>query len=299
SFTLPLGIPYSDVHEHNVRESALRWFNPYQPYEARTRPFKASSPIIVPRYVVLEKGETLRRLLLRYMDDVEVESVQDAKEALAVLHRSPAQALVVNVPQIGDLALLREKLSDVPYSTPIITCWVPGEVQFEQTLGVIRYLIKPVTRDDLLKTLESLNNSPQPTPRQILIVDDERDLVRLFIRMLSSAGDAYQVLWATNGTQALRLMRERQPDIILLDLVMPEMDGFQVLQEKSRDPTIQHIPVVVVTSLDPQGEPIMSDLLTVSRGTGLSARDLLACIELLSKTLTPSVHPVPPGNPGA
>jgi len=75
---------------------------------------------------------------------------------------------------------------------------------------------------------------------------------------------------------------------VLLDLIMPGMDGFQVLQEKSQDPAIRDIPVVVVSSRDPSGEPIVSDVLTVTRSGGLSVRDLLACIQAVSEALSPS-----------
>jgi len=80
---------------------------------------------------------------------------------------------------------------------------------------------------------------------------------------------------------------------VLLDLIMPGMDGFQVLQEKSQDPAIRDIPVVVVSSRDPSGEPVVrmstsSDVLTVTRSGGLSVRDLLACIQAVSEALSPS-----------
>jgi CheY-like chemotaxis protein len=95
------------------------------------------------------------------------------------------------------------------------------------------------------------------------------------------------VLRATSGPQALDLLRERRPDVMLLDLIMPGMDGFQVLQEKSQDPAIREIPVVIVSATDPSGEPIVSDTLTVTHGGGLSVRNLLACIQAVSEVLSP------------
>jgi CheY-like chemotaxis protein len=77
---------------------------------------------------------------------------------------------------------------------------------------------------------------------------------------------------------------------MLLDLIMPGMDGFQVLQEKSRDPSICDIPVVVVSSRDPSNEPIVSNMLSVTRGGGLSVGDLLGCIRAISETLTPATR---------
>jgi hypothetical protein len=61
-----------------------------------------------------------------------------------------------------------------------------------------------------------------------------------------------------------------------------------VLQEKGQDPAIRDIPVIVITSKDPSGEPIVSDGLTVTRSGGLSVRDLLGCIQAVSEVLSPS-----------
>ena len=97
-------------------------------------------------------------------------------------------------------------------------------------------------------------------------------------------------------------MRRRHPDAVLLDLAMPDMNGFEVLEEKGRDPQIRDIPVVVISALDPQGEAIVSSTLTVSRSGGLSVRDLLTCIQALSEILAPSAraeHPAPQETPAA
>jgi CheY-like chemotaxis protein len=72
------------------------------------------------------------------------------------------------------------------------------------------------------------------------------------------------------------------------------MDGFQVLQAKRQDESIKDIPVVVISSRDPLGEPIVSDMLTATRGGGLSVRDLLACIQAVSGILSPSGQPGDP-----
>jgi CheY-like chemotaxis protein len=74
---------------------------------------------------------------------------------------------------------------------------------------------------------------------------------------------------------------------MLLDLVMPEMDGFQVLHEKSLDPDIRDIPVIVVSSQNPRGESNVSKTFTVARGDGLSAYDLLTCIQSVTEILVP------------
>ena len=72
---------------------------------------------------------------------------------------------------------------------------------------------------------------------------------------------------------------------MLLDLTMPGMSGFQVLDEMHRDPLIADTPVIIISSRDPAGDPIVSNTLTVTQGTGLSQHNLMACIQALGRIL--------------
>jgi CheY-like chemotaxis protein len=154
-------------------------------------------------------------------------------------------------------------------------------------LGVAGYLVKPVSKDVLLNALAEL----KPGAQDVLLVDDQPEALQLLGRMLASTPSPYRVLRAKSGDRALALLRERRPDVAILDLVMPGMDGFKVLSEKSRDPAISEIPVIVLSSRDPAGQPIVSKALTVSRGDGLSVADLLSCMRALSSILSPGPRP--------
>jgi CheY-like chemotaxis protein len=190
----------------------------------------------------------------------------------------------VNAPSFDRSLTTMEQLADLPYGVPAMTCWAPGKDEATKRLGVVNYLVKPVSHHMLLSTLNELGEGI----KSVLLVDDEPEALQLFARMLSSAERSYRVLRATNGEQALDLLRERRPDVMLLDLIMPGMDGFQVLHEKEGDAAIREIPVVVVSSRDPTNRPVVSNTLTVTRSGGLSAHDLFACIQALSEILSPS-----------
>jgi len=289
-FTLPLATPSSSG---GTGDDVMRWLNPDYQYKARTRQFKAPAPHPVPRFVLLEREDSLLRWLDRYVDDIDVVSVRDVGQAIDALTDSPAQALIINAPSLREVAGSADRLIDLPYGTPAVICWVPGEDEAARRLGVVRYLVKPVTREMLLSMLEDLGETVQ----SVLLVDDKREVLRLFSRMLSSAEKGYRVLRATNGRRALSLLRERKPDLMLLDLIMPGMDGFQVLQEKSRDASIRDIPVVVISSRDPDEGPIVSDTLTVTRGGGIGLRDLVDCIQSVTEVLSPSTQPAGRGQP--
>ena len=83
--------------------------------------------------------------------------------------------------------------------------------------------------------------------KKILAVDDENDA--LLILKTSLGGEGYNVITATNGYDALALAQEEKPDLIILDLLMPEMDGFEVLQELKSSDTTGEIPVIVVSGV--------------------------------------------------
>ena len=153
--------------------------------------------------------------------------------------------------------------------------------------------MKPVAREELVQAVKELGENV----RDVLIVDDNPEALQLFARVLSSEYPSYRVLRASNGQQALDMLRQRRPDLMLLDLMMPGMDGFQVLREKNQDPSIRDIPAIVISAKDPTGEPIVSDTLTVTRSGGLSVRDLLDCIQAVSNVLAPSGQPGGRGHP--
>lgn len=268
-------------------------YNPYAQFVGRTEQSKAPVPQIKPRVVVLEEGDTLSRMFTRYHENIEVISIPDTTSALQELSLSPALALIVNDASFSTPPIIREQLTALPYSTPIFRCWVADENSSIQSLGITRYLVKPVTCSVLLSTLEELGDHIET----VLLVDDDREVLQLFTRMLVTTVRPYKVLQTTNGQRALSLLRERRPDVVILDLMMPKMDGFQILEEKQKDASISQIPVIVVSAKNPLGQPIVSHHFSVTYQNGLSAYELITCVQVISEVLSPGtsfagqVHP--------
>ncbi len=290
-FSLPVG---REQLPATVDGDAMRGIVPDWEYKARTRASRAPKTQLVPRFVVLEKGTTVQRLLSTHMAGAEISPVTEMAAALAELQRSPANGLVVNAPPADNGSQTVPK--GLPYATPVMTCWLPDGGDLGGLPGAMSYLVKPVTRKILLSTLDGLGGGL----RRLLVVDDDAEMLQLLTRILASAQRGYRVLRARNGQRALSLLRERKPDAMLLDLVMPGSDGFQVLREKQRDAAIRHIPVVVISARDPHNEPIVSESLRVAREGGLTASELVACIRSLTTILSPpapTVGRAPTGTP--
>ena len=83
-------------------------------------------------------------------------------------------------------------------------------------------------------------------PKKILVVDDEKHIVRLVQANLDRAG--YTVVTANDGKEALQKVADENPDLVVLDVMMPYMDGFEVLQNLRRNPSTRDIPVIMLTA---------------------------------------------------
>ena len=90
--------------------------------------------------------------------------------------------------------------------------------------------------------------------KKILLIEDEELLADLFLKKLTASG--YEVSLANDGEMGLDLLRKLKPDLILLDIVLPKMDGLQVLAEMQKDNALRKIPVIVVSN---SGQPVEID----------------------------------------
>ena len=109
----------------------------------------------------------------------------------------------------------------------------------------------------------------------ILVVDDEAKMRHILRLILEEAG--HSVREAQNGREALEVARDILPDCLLLDIVMPDMDGWQVLDAMARDEAIPHVPTFFVSARDPADDPPVSRVLMVTMDEGLPLDKLLRC----------------------
>ncbi len=121
---------------------------------------------------------------------------------------------------------------------------------------------------------------------KILCIEDDQEMIDYIRLILGKAG--YEVIGAVGGAAGLEAMRQEQPDLILLDLMMPEIDGAEVLLRKKEDPTIRDIPVIALTALDSPFDQIMwlarTDLQDFIVKSRLPRRELIARIERVLQT---------------
>ncbi len=128
-------------------------------------------------------------------------------------------------------------------SVPVVMATVVNDAAMAFSLGAADFLSKPIDRKRLLEVVGRLGREGEAVA---LVVDDEEDARRLLRQQLANAG--WTVCEATNGREALERLDEATPDVVLLDLMMPEMDGFEFLDILRQDPARRALPVVVVTA---------------------------------------------------
>lgn len=136
------------------------------------------------------------------------------------------------------------KHHDDTRAIPVVVITTIDDQQKVLALGADAYYVKPIDRYRLLHTLTRVT-APQ-TARRILVVDDE-EISRYLLRQ-HLVTPQQVVSEAASGADAIRLAHAEKPDVICLDLMMPDADGFEVLRALRKDPVTQDIPVVIVTS---------------------------------------------------
>jgi signal transduction histidine kinase/CheY-like chemotaxis protein len=175
-----------------------------------------------------------------------------------------------------DTALVEATLNGAPRIICSIDTW-PNVVR---DLGVADYLVKPVTAAHLRGAIDRLpESSSESRIDDILVVDDNPEIVRLLTRMMRSRFPRSSIRSAYSGAQALCLIRESRPDLILLDLIMPEVDGCEVLRVIRADVSTRDVPVIVVSAKEQAEETMTPSVIQISRQGGLTVGEALRCVK--------------------
>jgi signal transduction histidine kinase/DNA-binding response OmpR family regulator len=285
-FSLPIAI----AAELGRRTSS--WFSPYYVERMHSGAHKFHLPEIRPRILFVDPENTLYSMAASYLDkSIEVALARTIEEASADLMKSPAQALVINQPDDGNSLPLQEAIKELPYAIPTLVCSLPGTHSAARYLGVNQYLVKPISRETLLAAVQSL---PKPVD-SILIADDDHEAVQLFARMLGTSDKNYQLLRADDGRRALEIIRTVHPDLVLMDLLMPGLTGYQILSSMHAEPDLADIQVITVSAQDPPEESVSGHRVSLFRSSGFSSRDLLDVAYAVSNVLTPIWNTDDPG----
>ena len=217
---------------------------------ARVAPV-AKAPPRTDRVLVIDDDATVRDMMRRYLsrEGFDVVTAQNGNEGMALARELMPSVITLDIlmPDTGGWSVLQELKGDPDLAAiPVIMISILDEQQKGIALGASGYLSKPIDRTKLTALLANFkfaNRVPH-----VLIVEDDETARQMLARLLKSEG--WEVAEATNGRIGLERLRDAPPDLILLDLMMPEMDGFEFLAQLRRDPEHEKTPVIIVTAAD-------------------------------------------------
>ncbi|HET6248540.1 MAG TPA: response regulator [Tepidisphaeraceae bacterium] len=192
--------------------------------------------------------ELLGRLFAAEGFDARLAETGEEGIRLAREWKPDAITLDVLMPEMDGWAVLRALKSDAATAdVPVVILSIVGDQNRElgSALGAADFLTKPVDHGDLARVLEKYR---PPSRTEVLVVEDDPDVREMVRRTLSAEG--WPILEAANGRAALDRLAQKEPGVIVLDLMMPEMDGFEFIAELRKNDAWKSIPVVVVTARD-------------------------------------------------
>ena len=217
--------------------------------EGNSQPWSTPIPTGAPIVLVVDDEPNARELLRRHLErnGYAVHTASDGEQALQRVRelRPDVVTLDVLMPHMDGWAVLAAIKEDPEVAdTPVIMVTITDEQNVGFSLGAVDYLIKPIHRDRLIRAVEKC--CPSEAHRRVLIVEDHGPTRELMCRTLQQ--HEYTVIEAENGRVGCERLSEALPDAILLDLMMPEMDGFEFLSKLRADERSRTIPVIVITA---------------------------------------------------
>jgi len=130
---------------------------------------------------------------------------------------------------------------------PVVMVSIVDKKPLGYQLGAADYLVKPLEEDQVLASLERLKHANGGvSPKHVLVVDDDPDVISMVTQLLE--GRQFRVQAAADGLEALGAITQSRPDVVLLDLMMPKLDGFEVIERLRENPAWGDIPIVVLTA---------------------------------------------------
>jgi signal transduction histidine kinase/DNA-binding response OmpR family regulator len=208
-----------------------------------------------PLVLVVENDAQSANLLCAYLTRGGYRS-QIAADGLEVMEKARslkpvAITLDILLPHVDGWELLRSlKADETTRDIPVVIVSVVDDEQLGYALGAADYFVKPVERQALLARLAAHTLTAQLKDREVrvLVVDDDPAAVELISGMLAPIG--FTVLRASGGTEGIALAKAQLPEVILLDLMMPDVSGFDVVSALKSEARTRDIPILIVTAKD-------------------------------------------------
>ena len=192
------------------------------------------------------------KLYQRFLSQLgyQVIPLTDPKQAVEEAKRINPFAITLDImmPEKDGWHVLQDLKNDLETKDiPVIVCSILEEEEKGVNLGAADYLVKPFLQDDLIHAINRLNWNGKV--QNVLVIDDNPADLRLVQKMLDEQGK-FQVTLAEGGETGWQIIKDQKPDILILDLFMPGLNGFTILEHLHQNPDLRGLPVIILTGAD-------------------------------------------------
>ena len=247
-----------------------------------------------PLVLVIEDDPRAADLLRIYLTEAgyTVDIARDGEEGLLKVKQLSPDAVILDVllPRVDGWAFLTQvKANPATRGMPVIIASIIDQKGKGFALGAADYLVKPIQKGELLRTLGtfSLTSKVRTAPVTILVIDDEPTAVELVATALEPEG--FHVLRAYNGETGVAMAETERPDLIILDLLMPGMNGFEVLDQLAQSPVTRQLPIMIFTVKQLMAEDkqrLQGRIAQLAQKTTVSQKDVATMVkDALRRTL--------------
>ncbi|MBN1122108.1 MAG: response regulator [Anaerolineae bacterium] len=239
-----------------------------------TRSFPEKEKLIL----VVDPDPKVANIIARYVPDGAVIHVPDGEQLLPQIECHHPEAVVINMHPSREVDL--QMIEQV--TVPVIVCSLPSQSWLAVNLRVEGSLVKPIEGEHLLSEIKRIDDV-----KRILLVDDDRGFCHLVQRILQTADVDYDLRLVYNGREGLDAIKEERPDLVLLDLMMPEIDGFEVIRQMQQDPAMSDIPMILLTATSYAEDALKqyNSQLSVIRPGGMRTMEVLNYLQTITEAI--------------
>jgi CheY-like chemotaxis protein len=224
--------------------------------------------------LMVESDPTMVSMIARRLGHLEIIQVEEAAFLEEYVDRyRPSMVIVNSFPGNSHPVRLNGD-----YSVLVIQVSLPSPAWLAKELEIRTSLIKPVTSKQLLECMAQYEHV-----KDILIMDDDREFVQLMYRYLQSSGREYNVRFAYDGDEGWLSLCQQPPDLVLLDVIMPGRNGFEIIEEMKRSQSLSRTEVILITGthFEEELKKQYESQMCIQRKGGLSYTQVLACLRAL------------------
>jgi signal transduction histidine kinase/CheY-like chemotaxis protein len=228
--------------------------------------------------LVVDPDPAVHHLIQRGIPGGQVVPVENVDQLAWMVNEYHPAAIVHNV--------IPAPASDLPFAldepVPVIQCSLPSRAWIERELDVCASIAKPVTAQELREVVGGIAGA-----RRILVIDDDRGFTQFVERALATGDNGYHVQRAYTGEEGLLQMWAEPPDLVLLDLTMPDISGYTILEAMQESSQLADIPVILLTATNYADEIFAhrNNRITLERAGSTSIQELLNTIHAITSTL--------------